>query len=87
MNQGEQIMQTSSAVSDLNARVAELAEVWAHLPMGERLEQIELHMQSDGDFSDFAITVALDEHFNAVWERRWPGTAAVFSSYQPSLEK
>lgn len=56
-----------SALSDLNARVADLAATWAHLPMAARLDQIEWHLESDGEFDGHAITEAVADYSYREW--------------------
>jgi hypothetical protein len=45
-----------------------LLEIWSHLPISDCLEQVELHMESDG-FTGYEIRTALDtledERFDA----------------------
>jgi hypothetical protein len=49
-------------MSELAERIALLDDFWAGLPVGARIDRIELQLHSEADYSDFDIMCALNEY-------------------------
>jgi hypothetical protein len=52
----------SLPMSELAERIALLDDFWAGLPVGARIDRIELQLHSEADYSDFDIMCALNEY-------------------------